>query len=117
MERTPKISPRVTLRLPDLELQKLRLMASTQGLSVSEVVRQLIDVKSDGLHKKVRAKAKRNSIDAGVVRDIARAGNNLNRIAVALTHIGFRRREPSLPLVSAELFSIRSLLADVREKL
>lgn len=113
----PKTSPRITLRLPEHDLERLRFAAETEGLSVSELVRKLVDANSDALHKKVRQKAVRSSLDAGVIRDLARAGNNLNRIAVALVKMGFMRRLPSMPLVAGELASIRNLLEDIRGRL
>lgn len=112
-----KTSPRITLRLPEYDLERLRLAAKTEGLSVSELVRKLVEANSDALHKKVNRKALRSSLDAGVIRDLARAGNNLNRLAVALVKVGFMKRIPNMTLVAGELASIRNLLTDIRGRL
>lgn len=117
MERQPKLSPRITLRLPADDVEKLRLASETEGLSVSEIVRQLIEANSEDLFKKIRRKAVRSRLDAGVVRDLARAGNNLNRIAVALVQIGYTHRVPNMPLVTAELSEIRALLTSILGRL
>lgn len=116
-KRIPKVSPRVTLRLPEHDLERLRLAAKEEGLSVSELVRKMVDANSEALHKKVRRKALRSSLNAGVIRDLARAGNNLNRIAVALVQIGYAKRLPNMPQVAGELAAIRALLTDIRGRL
>lgn len=84
---------------------------------MSEIVRQMIEANSEALHKKVRRKAVRSSLDAGVIRDLARAGNNLNRIAVAMVSISYARRLPNMALVVGELAAIRNLLTDIRGRL
>ena len=116
-EREPRISPRITLRLPEDDIRKLREAAKVEGLSVSEILRQLIEANSDGLHKKVRRKAKRSSLDAGVIRDLARAGNNLNRIAAAIVSISYAKRLPNMGSVAGELAAIRELLTGIRGRL
>lgn len=113
----PKKSPRITLRLPQDDLDRLRHAAETEGLSVSELVRQMVEANSDGLFKKVKRKATRSRLDAGVIRDLARAGNNLNRIAVALVKIGYAKRLPNMTLVAGELAAIRNQLTDIRGRL
>lgn len=105
------------MRLPQGDIEKLRHAATTEGLSVSEIVRQLIDANSADLHKKVRRKAVRSSLDAGVIRDLARAGNNLNRIAVALVKIGFKGKQPILSVVAIELNEIKNLLTGILDRL
>lgn len=113
----PNHSPRLTLRIPQRDLDQLQSDAETLGISVSEMVRKMIDADASGLRKKVQRKAIRSNLHAYVIRDVARAGNNLNRIAAALVALSYAKRVPNMALVVAELAALRTLLTDIRERL
>ncbi|WP_439503067.1 MobC family plasmid mobilization relaxosome protein [Methylophaga sp.] len=81
-KKTPNKDRQLKVRLTDHEYTKLEDLASAQGITKADYVRQKLDLESvkRSPMKKIRAR-QFTPVDPSLLRQITRIGNNLNQIA------------------------------------
>lgn len=111
-KKTPNKDRQLKVRLTDDEYTKLEDLASAEGITKADYVRQKLDLESVKRcpMKKIQAR-QFTPVDPSLLRQITRIGNNLNQIARKANGEGF---DSSLALLE-QLLGIERRLKQVQD--